>query len=141
MTGDIDAQANPGGLPTSVSNTSTLNLGDDELDPLTQQMNAYSERKEWLRRIKDDTERSWRELLEMVLLTLTAKLARSTVKSKVIGPLNYEEAEEKVDSFDEEQMNKWKRATRSGVEEGHWTDVINLSTCLSDCPLVCVKAM
>jgi len=141
--GDVDMQANSGSLPTSTSDSSTLGLRDDELEPLTQQMQRYSERKDWLRKIKDDTDVSWCELLEIVLLTLTAKLASSTLKSKVIGPLTYQEAEDIVSGFSGEQLNKWKEATRKGVEKDDWTDLINLSTCLSDCPhySVCVKEM
>ena len=138
--GDVDMQANSSSLFISTSDSSTLGLRDDELDPLTRQMQWYSARKDWLRKIKDDTDVSWCELLESVLLTLTAKLASSTLKSKVIGPLTYQEAEDLVSGFSGEQLNKWKEATQKGVEKDDWTDLINLSTCLSDCPeySVCV---
>ena len=80
---------------------------------------------------------SWQMVLESILLTLTAKLASSTLKSKVIAPLTYQETEDMVSGFNQEQLNKWREATRSGVEKGDWTELIDLSTCLSDCPLVC----
>ena len=125
--GDLDMQANPG-LPTSVSDS--LNLGADELDPLTDYMNTCSEKYSW-------STLSWNVLLESVLSALTGKLASSSVKSKVIGPLNFQEAADKIDNLNEEQLNKWKEATQRGMEKGVWTDLINLSTCLLDCPLVC----
>ena len=122
--GDIDMQA-PGGLPTSASDSSTLNLRDDEQDPLTQQMKMYSAKKKWLRMIDDN---DWSELLESVLLMLTGKLPGTTLKNKVIAPLTSPDAEDMVAGFNEEQMTKYKDATRKGVENDDWTDLINLST-------------
>ena len=123
---DVDMEANPSSLFISTSDSSTLGLRDDELDPLTRQMQWYSARKDWLRKIKDDTDVSWCELLESVLLTLTAKLASSTLKSKVIGPLTYQEAEDIVSGFSGQQLNKWKEATQKGVEKDDWIDLIKI---------------
>jgi len=136
--GDVDMQANPGGLPTSVFDSSTLYLGDDERDPLAQEMNRCSKAYDWSGQMKKDTIESWKVLLVTALLPLTEKLASSSVMSKVFGQLTWREAVDKVNDFNEEQLNKWKEAVRSGVEMGDWTDLINLSMCLSDCPLVFV---
>jgi len=131
--GDVDMEANPGGLPASDSESSTLNLRDDELEQLIQQMQQFSKTIP----SKDDTVDSWQMFLCTVLVVLTSKLASSTEKNKVIGPLTYQEAEDMVLGFNEEQLNKWKEATWRGVEKNEWTELINLRTCLSECPLVC----
>jgi hypothetical protein len=113
-TGDVDMQ----GLPTSTSDSSTLNLDHD----VTEYMNKFSKSR--------NPSLSWNESFPWVLRELTEKLATSSVRNKVIyAALTYAEAETEMNNFKEDE-NMWKEATRQGMEEGDWNMLINLSMCL-----------
>jgi len=134
MTDDVDMQADPDSFPTFLSNQSILDLRDVDLDPLTEALRKNS--IDWSNSIKMGTDDSWQRLLRNVLLALTNLLAATSLKSKVIGPLGWGEAEAMVSGFNGEQLKKWKDATRKAVETDDWTDLIQLSMYPSD-PLVC----
>jgi hypothetical protein len=132
--GDVDMQANPAGLPiASTSHSSTLNLGDHELDSLTQLMNMYSKDWDWSSQMKSTTVHWERFLMKILRLLL-----HSHTMDKFLSMISWEEAEEKINNFNEEQLNKWREATRRGVEMGDWTDLFSFGMCLSGCLLVCL---
>jgi hypothetical protein len=101
---DVNMQANLADLPTSTSDSSMLNLEHNGLASLNQHMNKYSKIFDFYSDTID-----WNDLLQSVLLYLTAKLASSSIKSKVIGPSN---VEEKVNNFNEEHLKMWKEVTQ-----------------------------
>ena len=106
--GDVDMLADPGILPTSDSNSSTLNLRDDEWDTLSESLNMYSKYGSWLEIFEKVTDETWCGLLVVVLCALTFELGTSSAKIEVIEPLSVKKANDMVQGFNEDISEFWK---------------------------------
>lgn len=125
-------------LPTSESESSILELADLPLDPLIQKMNTYSTMFRWPDFVEDDnTDAEWFLVLALVVTYLTSALEETTLKGKVIAPLNLVESKSMLSALNKEELNKWKAATRRAVKTNDWTHLIRLSVYLSDYSLGC----
>jgi hypothetical protein len=134
MIDDIDMQADS--FPTSSSDQSILDLENVDLDPLTEALRDTCIKDKWSHLIKGGTDVSWL-LSRLVLPSLTSLLAATSLKSKVIGPLSWTEAQTMVSGLSGEQLEKWKDATWKAVEIDDWTGLIQLGMYPLDYSLVC----
>lgn len=116
--GDSDVEMLPV-LPTSSSDSSTLNLDDKEMTLLNEEMNKKSSC------FSSDDDKG----LETVLFLLSWELSTTSVKSKVIGR---SDVEEKFRKLNDEERKTWREVKLRCMEKGDWTDLINFCMFLLD---------
>lgn len=73
-----------------------------------------------------------RELLIFALNALVEALQSTSMKANIIATPTISQAEDIVNKFGEDDIEKWKVGVRNGVEHDNWYDLIESGTYISD---------
>ena len=130
---DVDSSPLSGSKRSSdmVSSSSSnkrlkLNRPSSQLAVLNQKMMEVSSHSSWEAQLEEagTSDRKWRFLFTVILMHLSARLYTMDMKNSVSPPLNFIQAQEIAEGFNQEVFWEWRMGAQKGALKGDWSDIV-----------------